>query len=59
MGYLKGKYFIIPHYYFYRKPGIANTLDEKESIMRIGAVLVQGPSRHIVPGLDRHVSDQS
>ena len=57
-----GKYehpywYHLPDKYLYSEPGIADTLNEEESIMSVGAVLVQGPGGQVPPRPDGDVPD--
>ena len=49
------KYFW-PDTNLYGEPGIADVLNVEESVVRVGAVLVQAPDGRVLPG-DRHVPD--
>ena len=48
---------ILPDKYLYSEPGIADTLNEEERIVSIGAVLVQGPGSEVPPRPDGDVPD--
>ena len=48
--------FFSPDTYFYGEPGIADVLYVEECVMRVGALLVQGPDGHVTPR-HRHVPD--
>ena len=48
---------LLPYNNLNGEPGVTNTLDIEESIVRVGAVLVQGPGRHVVARLDGDVPD--
>ena len=48
---------LLPYNNLYGEPGITNTLDIEESIMRVCTVFVQGPGRHVVPRPDCDVPD--
>ena len=40
----------------YGEPGIADVLNVKESVVRVGAMFIQAPDGRVLPG-DRHVPD--
>ena len=50
------KYFR-PDTNLYGEPSVTDVLDVEESVVRVGAVLVQAPDGGVLPG-HRHVPDQ-
>ena len=48
---------ILPDKDLYSEPSIADTLNEKESIVSVGTVLVQGPGGQVPPRPDGDVPD--